>query len=152
MAIPFKFCGTNAAAGSTTATVSVTASTAEGDNLALAVGASASGSTPSQITDTQNNTWTLQDSQTTNLPYLYVFVCEGAAALSSITPDLITITYTGSTSAVFVTGVDSPGTQQSVDIDVKATGTSASPSKSTGTPQCWRHDCLDRRNCSRQRE
>jgi hypothetical protein len=133
MAIPFKFCGTNAAAGSTTATVSVTASTAEGDNLALAVGASASGSTPSQITDTQNNTWTLQDSQTTNLPYLYVFVCEGAAALSSITPDLITITYTGSTSAVFVTGVDSPGTQQSVDIDVKATGTSASPSKSTGT-------------------
>lgn len=129
---PFEFCGKAAASGTNPQVVNVTTSTQEGDTLLLAVAASSAASIPNGISDTQGNTWNLKQTEVTNLPYLYVYECVSASALSSVTPDQITVSYNATGSACDIIGVDVPNLPQASDKLVFATATTGSPSISTG--------------------
>lgn len=130
MANPTVFASASAAGLALTATVGVSSATLNGDTLVMGVHGTATGSDPTGITDTQGNIWSLRDSQTGSLPHLFVFECMNAGPLALT--DTLTITYAGTGSAVAAVGVDVPSFPNGIDVDQKATGTTASATKATG--------------------
>jgi hypothetical protein len=132
MTSPFAFAGGAGPSGVSSGSFGVSAPTSENDTLAVLVGAG--GSSPPAVTgvsDTQGNTYTLQQSYTTTTPDLYVWTCAGSDALG--TSDSVIVTFAGNTTGAFaVIGADCPAAA-AIDVSTLATGSSASPSVS-GTP------------------
>lgn len=139
MANPFQYATGLVTGSGSSRSYNVSASTAAGDTLTVIVTVNNTTCSVSACTDSQGNVYTLDRSFTTTLPTMYMFRSPGAtggsgggatAALSSGTPDTVTLTTAASTGSVVLDGTDVPGVGSLDQVVTIATGTSAAPSVS----------------------
>lgn len=140
-----RFASGSSNTANTTRTFSVAAATAKGDSLTLLIATNKLLVTPSSVTDSQGNVYTLHQQQTANSPTHSVFVSQGknggpagavTAALS--TSDTVTVTLNSSSTAIVILqGVAARGVgtldQVVAATHVASTSTTASVSVTPGS-------------------
>lgn len=135
MPTPFKVLGGTGSSGVTSQAFNVATSTAAGDALVVVVGVGGtSPPTVTSVTDSKSNTYTLVKSVAASSPFVFVYAATGATtALSSGTPDTVTVHFSGSTTGAFGVIVADQAGVATVDVNTSASGSSTAPSVS-GTP------------------
>lgn len=113
-------------------TLNATASAAMSDGDSVSVGVLCTSGSVVSVTDSTNaNTYTLEESDTTNATsQVYNFTCYGATPLQNGV-DIITVTYSTNASAQGVIAVGDPGVT-SADITIAAHGSGTTASLATG--------------------
>jgi len=123
--VPFTFAYANAASGASSYTASVTTPTQAADTLVVAVSGAATGAVPLAVKDSQGNKYDLIMS----LPVpaitttVRVFECNRATYALTAGTDTVTVTMSGTASAIDIIGTDMGRVQRDIDATASATGT-----------------------------